>query len=54
MNTQPRHAFFAFGAIVVLCMSAAAAAVLPDRAAEATDLGIVDVSTLSTLVWGQP
>lgn len=51
MKTQTLPSFFAFGAVVALCFSAAAAALLPDHAAEATDLGIFDVTTV---VWSHP
>ena len=46
MRRSLRTALLAFFATVVVAVSAAAAALLPDHAADATDLGIVPVDAL--------
>jgi hypothetical protein len=46
MRRSLRTALLAFFATVVVAVSAAAAVLLPDHAADATDLGIVQVDDL--------
>ncbi|WPB55748.1 hypothetical protein [Xylophilus sp. GOD-11R] len=44
---RPLHkAFAVFSATVLVAVSAAAAVLLPDQAAEATDLGIIQIDQL--------
>ena len=44
MRRSMRTAFTAFTVTILVAISAAAAALLPDHAAEATDLGVMDVT----------
>ncbi|MCS4509436.1 hypothetical protein [Xylophilus ampelinus] len=46
MRRSMRTAFTAFTVTILVAISAAAAALLPDHAAEATDLGIFQVDEL--------